>query len=326
MIKRYKNSIAFRLFFIVLVLSVALTIAITLLDTYTGYKSITTSAEEEIEEIQRSYSVSISASLWVMDNHDIRVHLEGILNHPNIEYLKIQNGNRIIASAGAVKSKHVIHREYPLYYTYNNKQIYLGTFSITAGLDKVYKSLFNNSLRRLFNDGILVFSIALFILFIVYITITRHLSDVAQYVAKLNPLDARRPLVIHRRLLHKTQDELDNVVTAINTMYKDLHNSFLEINREITERKLAEEKLQRYSAELEKSNRAFQEALANVKQLSGLLPICASCKKIRDDKGYWSGVEAYVSEHTEAVFTHGICPECEKKMYAELENLKNRNI
>ena len=326
MIKRYRNSIALRLFLIVLVFSVMLTLAITLLDTYTSYKNITTPAKEEIEEIQRSYSASISASLWVMESHDIRVHLEGILNHPYIEYLIIQKGNQIIASAGSVKSKHIIQREYPLYHTYNNKQIYLGTLSITAGLDKAYKSLFNNLVRRLFYDGIMVFSIALFIVFIVYITITRHLSAVAQYVTKLNPLEARGPLVIHKRIFHKTQDELDNVVTAINTMYKDLQNSFHEMNREITERKKAEERLQQYSPELEKSNRAFQEALANVKTLSGMLPICASCKKIRDDKGYWSQVETYVSEHSEAVFTSGICPDCEKKAYAELERLKRENI
>jgi hypothetical protein len=55
-----------------------------------------------------------------------------------------------------------------------------------------------------------------------------------------------------------------------------------------------------------------------------MLPICASCKKIRDDKGYWSQVEVYVKEHSEAEFTHGLCPECEKKAYAELEELKKK--
>jgi len=61
----------------------------------------------------------------------------------------------------------------------------------------------------------------------------------------------------------------------------------------------------------------LQEALAKVKQLSGLLPICASCKKIRDDKGYWNQIETYISEHSEALFSHAICPECGKKLYPE---------
>ncbi|MBU0992501.1 MAG: response regulator [Proteobacteria bacterium] len=62
----------------------------------------------------------------------------------------------------------------------------------------------------------------------------------------------------------------------------------------------------------------LQDALAKVKKLSGLLPICASCKKIRDDSGYWDQVDAYIQKHSEAEFTHSICPECMKKLYPEL--------
>jgi PleD family two-component response regulator len=65
-------------------------------------------------------------------------------------------------------------------------------------------------------------------------------------------------------------------------------------------------------------NEELQEALAKIKTLSGLLPICASCKKIRDDQGYWTQLEYYISEHSEAEFTHGCCPECMKKLYPEL--------
>ncbi|MBI5375262.1 MAG: PAS domain S-box protein [Candidatus Schekmanbacteria bacterium] len=59
----------------------------------------------------------------------------------------------------------------------------------------------------------------------------------------------------------------------------------------------------------------LQGAIANIKTLSGLIPICASCKKIRDDSGYWNMVESYISEHSEAEFTHSICPECAEKLY-----------
>ena len=66
--------------------------------------------------------------------------------------------------------------------------------------------------------------------------------------------------------------------------------------------------------ELRRVSARLADALANVKSLSGLLPICAWCKRIRDDQGYWSQVEAYVHAHTGADFTHGICPECFEKM------------
>ncbi|HVC20625.1 MAG TPA: response regulator [Vicinamibacterales bacterium] len=61
----------------------------------------------------------------------------------------------------------------------------------------------------------------------------------------------------------------------------------------------------------------LEDALARVKQLQGLLPICSYCKKIRDDQNYWSQVESYISERSEARFTHGICPECREKLLAE---------
>ena len=59
-----------------------------------------------------------------------------------------------------------------------------------------------------------------------------------------------------------------------------------------------------------------------VKTLRGLVPSCAGCKKIRDDKGYWNQLEAYIEDHSEAEFSHGLCPECSRRIYPELH--KNR--
>jgi PAS domain-containing protein len=78
--------------------------------------------------------------------------------------------------------------------------------------------------------------------------------------------------------------------------------------RDITDRKRTEDDLRHTVG-------ALGKALSEVKRLSGLLPICASCKKVRDDKGYWQQVEQYVSAHSEATFSHGICPDCVQKLY-----------
>lgn len=82
-------------------------------------------------------------------------------------------------------------------------------------------------------------------------------------------------------------------------------------NRDITEGKNSEEQKERLLVDL-------QEALAKVKTLSGFLPICASCKKIRDDDGYWQQVEEYLRDHSEAQFSHSICPDCARKLYPEI--------
>ena len=72
--------------------------------------------------------------------------------------------------------------------------------------------------------------------------------------------------------------------------------------------RIAEQERDRLIAEL-------QAALADVKALSGLLPICASCKKIRDDNGHWRNLEHYIQEHSEAQFSHGLCGDCIEKLY-----------
>lgn len=68
---------------------------------------------------------------------------------------------------------------------------------------------------------------------------------------------------------------------------------------------------------LRQLNERLEESLARVKELSGLLPICASCNMIRDDEGRWQKIEVYISEHSEAEFSHSLCPECFKKLYPE---------
>ncbi len=84
------------------------------------------------------------------------------------------------------------------------------------------------------------------------------------------------------------------------------------LSAEIKERIWAEEEKEKLIVEL-------QKALDEVKTLGRLLPICASCKKIRDDKGYWNQLESYIQEHTGTAFSHGICPDCAKKLYPDLD-------
>jgi hypothetical protein len=81
--------------------------------------------------------------------------------------------------------------------------------------------------------------------------------------------------------------------------------------RDVTQRKRQEAERERLIGELKK-------AMAEVKTLSGMLPICAQCKKIRDDRGYWNQIESYIGARSNAKFSHGICPECVVQLYPEL--------
>ena len=95
-------------------------------------------------------------------------------------------------------------------------------------------------------------------------------------------------------------DDVDGAIVGITCAALD-----------ITERKRAE-------LEREELIEDLKKALAEVKTLSGLLPICANCKKIRDDKGYWNQIEQYLYQHTGVEFSHGLCPDCRKELYGDL--------
>jgi PAS domain S-box-containing protein len=105
-----------------------------------------------------------------------------------------------------------------------------------------------------------------------------------------------RDVVFHKSTFCDSQGEVLGLIGAI---------------LDITERKRMEQEKANLIIELQKS-------LSEIKQLSRILPICASCKKIRDDEGYWKEVETYISDHSEAQFSHGICPDCIRKLYPEI--------
>ena len=123
--------------------------------------------------------------------------------------------------------------------------------------------------------------------------------------------------------LHERPDgHLETALAGAEVRHLDLRSSDLRdrfgratarliIVRDVTERRRMEMERERLIAEL-------QAALADVKTLSGLVPICSSCKKIRDDRGYWRTVERYLSEHSDAQLTHGLCDDCLRRLYPDL--------
>jgi hypothetical protein len=103
----------------------------------------------------------------------------------------------------------------------------------------------------------------------------------------------------------------ENIVVPLNAD-PDRPATYLIVSRNVTERVNAETEREHLLAEL-------TSALKQVKTLKGLLPICCHCKKIRDDSGYWMRLETYIHEHSNALLSHGICPECAKKYYPDFD-------
>lgn len=112
----------------------------------------------------------------------------------------------------------------------------------------------------------------------------------------------------------KAKDSKNIPILFNGSVVKDKDGRMIRIvctARDITERKRIEQERERLIKEL-------QKVIAEVKQLGGLLPICSGCKKIRDDKGYWNQIEEYISDHSEAIFSHSLCPDCLKRLYPDI--------
>lgn len=109
---------------------------------------------------------------------------------------------------------------------------------------------------------------------------------------------------------------------ATNRTFPGVSDSFMTVDLEMMNGQLTTEVIQRKEAEKaqEKLISKLQNALSRIKALSGLLPICSACKKIRNDAGYWEQIEIYIRDHSEADFSHGICPECIERLYPEYKD------
>jgi len=117
-------------------------------------------------------------------------------------------------------------------------------------------------------------------------------------------------LLLFGMVLSLTKSRNQAIALADTTL--DLEKANIGLRNEIMERERAEEQRDKLIEDLQKT-------LSEVKTLRGFLPICSNCKKIRDDKGYWNQIESYIRDRSEAEFSHGICPECAKKLYPDID-------
>jgi HAMP domain-containing protein len=119
----------------------------------------------------------------------------------------------------------------------------------------------------------------------------------------------------------RTFDEFDDLIEAFNAMSEELSQARGQADQAMVQLRDARDHLE---ARVKDRTQALETALEKVQVLSGLLPICCSCKKIRNDQGYWQQVEQFVSMHTGARFSHSFCPECGLKFYGDILSKKDR--
>ena len=339
-LKLPNSIVTIRLIWKILFFLVTFIILITAIIGITTYFYEKHKLEQRFNEIQQTYMDIIRTALWIDDKDTLKVVLMGICRFPGIEYADIHTNNSTMYKMGKVDRHDEITRSFPIVHTYNGTLYTLGELNIKGSIDYVRGKIVKAVLIIATTQAVTI-GIACIVLFILmYRQVIIRLLDITVYASSLSFESLETPLVFNKETGHP--DELDNLANTINQMRENLYKAFSHqktVEHQLSEhRQRLEEIVEQRTSLLKATNEELQSeikermemererekliqdlrhALSEVKKLSGMLPICSHCKKIRDDKGYWSQVESYIQRHSEAEFSHGICPECAKKYYPE---------
>lgn len=331
--KRFLKSVAIITIFLISVSTAAMGVF--------TYYSQNRKFQEQLSQIETSYLEVIRSAMWANDREMLHLALMGIGRTPGIAYVDIHCGDKLVCKVDNNILQAATQHRFPVIHRYNGKDLKLGELHIIASSAYARRNILNAVIRTVLLELSAVFVICALVLMLIYRTVIIRLLPITEYTSSLSLDHLGEPLVLKAE--DKPPDEITKLAEGINLMRENLRLAFkrkdevekqlewhlcnLEqtvsertaslnqanerLQEEIEERKQVEQQREKLIAEL-------QEALSKVKTMSGLLPICANCKRIRDDQGYWSQVEAYISQHSDAAFSHGICPDCLRKLYPDI--------
>jgi len=254
------HNIGNRLLGWILLFSFLITLVSTMLQLYLDYRRDVGIIEERLGQIEESYLESLIDSLWVFNQRQMLVQLEGILRLPDMRYVEIRlKDNEVIASVGVKQERNTIFQEYRMNYFYKNENISLGTLKVMASLEGIYRRLIERGLLILANQGVKIFLVALFILILFHYLVTRHLSHLAEQAMGFDIRDAGKKFTLQRKKRDGAKrDELDEVLAAMNIMQGNLKNSYekleginQQLQLDIQERSVVEQKLRDSEENLE---------------------------------------------------------------------------
>ncbi len=233
------NSILARRFiFYILLFSSIITLIGTSFQLYLDYSKDKTNIQSTLGQIETTHLQSIVNNLWLSDNDLINVQLQGILSLPDVQYVAILSDGKEKISVGTTKSSNALSQKYPLTYSFRDQEISLGSLQVIATMDNAIQRLRSRVVVILLTQGIKTFLVSLFIFFVFYLLVGRHLQHVADFARRLNleNIDTSAQL----DLAEKGQpDELDQVVSSLNDMH-------VRIRDDIYRREQTEEALRQY--------------------------------------------------------------------------------
>jgi signal transduction histidine kinase len=241
----YKEKpLSYKILFYILLISTVITILITVVEILFDYNLELTKAESLLLQVEKSYIPPLAGSVWVEDRELIDTQLKGIFNLPDIGYIKLTREGSPDLSLGQPLKELRISKEFPLVYTQHGKKFNIGSLYLELNLKDIYLHLYNKILLILTSQWIKTIIVSIFILFIFFHLLGRHLIKTSGYLKELRLDNLDHTLSLDRDDNEQNKDELYDLVEGINTMRQNLIN-------DITARKKAENDLKKLNEELE---------------------------------------------------------------------------
>jgi PAS domain S-box-containing protein len=221
--KKIIGGLARRFIVFILLFSSFITLLGTSLQLYLDYSRDMGAINTALEQIEKSHRQSVINNLWVADLEQLQVHLQGMLDLPDVQQLTITKDQETIISLGTRSGERTLMRSYPLNYSFKGKNIELGTLHAYANLETVYRRLFDKIFLILVTQGVKTFLVSFFIFFLFYLLIGRHLEKLSRYAKGLTLENLDKAATLERKKKDDSPpDELDTVVSAINDMRVNL--------------------------------------------------------------------------------------------------------
>jgi PAS domain S-box-containing protein len=217
-----QSPLARRLIVWTVLFSSAVTLILTGLQLYRDYRHDVNQIERNFVEIESVHLATLTDSLWATDQDRLQLQLEGMLQLRDMQYFEVREGGQVWARAGQAASKNIIQREIILRYRHDGRDQVLGTLVAVATLERVYARLLGDALTILVSNGIKTFLVAVFMLFLIYHQMTRHLLAISRFARQYDLLEPPPPLVLDRT---PQEDELCSTVMALNHMHARLQDS-----------------------------------------------------------------------------------------------------
>lgn len=228
-----QQKLALKLLTYVLMFSFFVTLATSIYIIYSDYLQGTSELNQSISQIKSGYQESISYSLWNFDSQQIKTQLAGILNVPGVLNVYIETKEGLLHSAGDFEQESSQKHSFDLYFTSVERQYPLGVLNINLDFKGLYETLFYKALNILASQFIKTFSVSLFILFIFQRLVTHRLLGMSQWANHFSLNDLDQELSLNSPNESESPDEIDSVVSAINSMRVSLKDDIKK--RELTE-------------------------------------------------------------------------------------------